>query len=396
MKLPHKNGSSRLLIVDDEPEIRNLLRLFFDAKGYSVDTACSGNEALSLMNVEKPDIVLMDIGLPGMDGLEVLQNIREKDQETPIIMVTGVNDTDTAVSAMKSGAFDYVTKPIDLKLLEVDVEKAMEKGKLTKAGREYRENLERKVRNSTDALTGTMAELEEAHETIKEAHLDTIYRLSLASEFRNKETASHLKRMSEYSVIIARGMGWNDEEVENMRVASIMHDIGKIGIPDQILLKPGKLTEEEFEVIKKHPKIGYEILVGSDSKFLRIAQEIVLTHHEKWDGSGYCIGLKEDEIPLSGRIVAVADVFDAVTTPRVYKAAFSNGEAYKIISEGSGRHFDPEVVKAFFSCKNAIEKAQKNYSDDVWQKVFSLPDDSDTITLGANRTLNDWIGVFKN
>ncbi len=375
MTIDREGSNLKILIVDDEPDICELLRRYFIIKGYTVNTACSGVEALDMIirdSNSAPDIILMDIRMPEMDGLELLRNVRKMDQELPIIMVTALNDTEIAVSAMKNGAFDYVTKPIDLKSLSANIQNALEKGRLVKKVRKYRESLEAKIKQSADALTIAMSEIDKSKSRIKEAHRDTIYRLSLAAEFRNQETASHLKRISEYSVIIATALGWDVEDIASLKVASVMHDIGKIGIPDSILLKPGSLSKNEFEDIKKHSIIGFEILYGSEVDFLKMAQDIVLTHHEKWDGSGYPLGLRGEQIPFAGRIVAVVDVFDALTSPRVYKAAFANEEAYSIVREGSGKHFDPMVVRAFLDNIKAIEKAQANSTTEDLLNLFNL------------------------
>jgi len=392
----NSNEQLKILVVDDEADICELIARYLGTRGYEVDTICSSREALGLINTNTPDLVLMDIRMPGMDGIELLRNVRNHDQELPIIMVTALDDTETAVSAMKNGAFDYVTKPIDLKQLDQNIKRALDKGRMARDIREYRESLEMKVEESTTALMKAVKEIEKAQGEVKEAHRDTIYRLSLAAEFRNRETASHLRRISEYSVVLARATGWTGEEIENIRLASIMHDIGKIGIPDSILLKPGSLNKDEFEDIKKHTIIGYEILYGSGSDFLRMAQDIVLTHHEKWDGTGYPLGLRGGQIPIAGRIVAVADVFDALTSPRVYKAAFTNKEAFRIIEEGSERHFDPMVVRAFFSCKKAIEEAQRSNGMEGKLRLFFSPDEEREDTDKAHRYFEEWVDNFSN
>lgn len=379
----------KVLVVDDEPDLCKVLVRYLATKGYEVETSSSGEEALTMIHGGLPDLVLMDIRMPGIDGIELLEKIRARDEELPIIMVTAVDDTETAVSAMRRGASDYVTKPIDLKDLNVSIIKALEKGRAAREVREYRERLELRIKETTTALTKAVREIEKAHGEIKEAHRDTIYRLSLAAEFRNRETAAHLRRISDYSVVVAQALGWGEEEVENIKLASIMHDIGKIGIPDAILLKRGSLSKEEFDEIKKHSIIGFEILYGSDSHFLRMAQDIVLTHHEKWDGTGYTLGLKGEQIPLSGRVVAVADVFDALTSPRVYKAAFTNGEAYRLIGEGSEKQFDPMVARAFFSCSKAIEEAQRKNGVETWTKVFSPVEDKEDLSK-YKRYFDEW------
>lgn len=194
---------------------------------------------------------------------------------------------------------------------------------------------------------------------LKEANIETIYRLSIAAEFRDNETAAHLKRMSEYSKIIAQNMGWKDEKVDMIKQASPMHDIGKIGISDEILFKQGKYTEKEFEVMKEHPRIGHQILKGSDSELLQMGEIIAYTHHEKWDGSGYPCGLKADEIPVESRIIALADVYDALSTKRLYKPAFTQKQTLEIMKDGRSLHFDPDIFDIFIDSMHKIEEFKK-------------------------------------
>lgn len=195
---------------------------------------------------------------------------------------------------------------------------------------------------------------------LNEANLETIYRLSIAAEFRDNETAAHLQRMSEYSKIIAKNISWKDEKVEMIKQASLMHDIGKIGITDEILFKPGKYKEEEFEAMKDHPRIGHLILKDSESELLQMGEIIAYTHHEKWDGSGYPRGLKGDEIPIEGRIIPLADVYDALTTKRIYKPAFSKEESLEIMNKNKDSHFDPIIFTAFMDSLNEIEDFRKS------------------------------------
>ena len=207
-------------------------------------------------------------------------------------------------------------------------------------------------------------DLLKSYNDLKEAQLETIYRLAVAAEYRDEDTATHLKRMSNYAAIIAKGMGLSEKEVELILYTSPMHDVGKIGIPDNILFKPGKLTPEEFEVIMNHCVIGVRILSGSKSEMILMAEEIALTHHEKWNGQGYPQGLKRRNIPLVGRITAVADVFDALTTKRPYKSAFPNEKAFSIIREERGSHFDPQVVDVFFQNINDIIEIQQQLQEE--------------------------------
>lgn len=213
-------------------------------------------------------------------------------------------------------------------------------------------------------LRDIVDKLEASNAAIKQAHLDTILRLSVAAEYRDNNTAAHIRRISDYSAAIARRMGLGEDYTEIIRYAAPMHDIGKIGIPDGILFKPGKLTYEEFEIIKQHPRIGYNILQGAKAKVLQEAAGIALSHHERYDGSGYPQGLRGEDIPLGGRIVAVADVFDVVVTRRVYKPSYSNERAYEAIKRARGGHLDPQVVDAFFDSLDEIVDIQQRYKED--------------------------------
>ncbi|MEW6614248.1 MAG: HD domain-containing phosphohydrolase [Thermodesulfobacteriota bacterium] len=225
------------------------------------------------------------------------------------------------------------------------------------------QQLNRNIREQNIQLLTYARDLSLSHNNLKQAYLEAIHRLAIASEYRDEDTAMHLKRMSNYSAIIARGMGLRDKEVDLILYASPMHDVGKIGIPDNILFKSDKLTPEEFEIIKTHCSIGGRILVGSESEIIQMAEQIAISHHEKWNGMGYPYGLKGEEIPLVGRITALADVFDALTTKRPYKPAFSNDRAYKIIREEKGKHFDPQVVDAFFRSLDEIDAVYKKFQE---------------------------------
>ena len=225
------------------------------------------------------------------------------------------------------------------------------------ANRDYKQHLEQDVAKRTE-------ELQRAMEKIKLASLDTIYRLSRAAEFRDEDTGTHIQRMSHYSATIARRMGLDDETVEAILYAAPMHDIGKIGIPDRILLKPERLDPDEWEIMKQHTIIGARILEGSDAEFIKLAEVIALTHHERWDGSGYPGGFRGSKIPLAGRLTGIADVFDALTSKRSYKEAFSLEKSFSIIKEGRGSHFDPEVVDVFFAVKNEILSIREKYKEE--------------------------------
>ena len=354
-----------ILVVDDEKPIRTLLRRTLEGEGYQCLEAGNAQKALEILAANPVALVLLDINMPGKSGAELLPQIRATYPHTAIIMATAISDTSLAVQCMKQGAYDYVTKPFNLEEVATNVGHALEKRRLELENKAYQQHLEEMVAERT-------AELRRAIEKIKLASLDTIHRLARAAECRDEGTGTHIKRIGQYSANIAHKMGLSDSEVENILYAAPMHDIGKIGIPDHILLKPGKLEPKEWEIMKEHTTIGAAILRGSDAEFIRLAELVALTHHEKWDGSGYPKGLRGAEIPLAGRIVAIADVFDALTSKRPYKDAYSIEESFKIIRESSGAHFDPDVVDAFVDSECEIITIRRKYKDEEESKLASL------------------------
>jgi putative two-component system response regulator len=336
-----------ILIVDDEQPIRALLRHVLVAQQYHCQEACNAEEALEKLKNDAISLVLLDIKMPGKSGVDLLPEIRASFPDTAVIMATAMSDTDIAVRCMKAGAYDYISKPFGIDEVAISVGRALERRRLELENRAYQQHLEEMVAEKT-------RELRQALGKIKLASLDTIYRLARAAEYRDADTGAHIERIGRYSATIARRMGLRNGEVDNMLYAAPMHDVGKIAVPDRILLKTGTLDADEWEVMKKHTTIGAEILQGSDAEFIRLAELIALTHHEKWDGSGYPRGLKGPEIPLAGRIVAIADVFDALTSVRPYKEPFSLTDSLDIVRKGRGVHFDPDVVDAFVAIQDEI------------------------------------------
>ncbi len=347
----------RILIIDDEEVIRRLLHRELSSKGYLCQEAGSAAEAVDKLKSSPIELVLLDIRMPGKPGTELLPEIKAAYPDTAVIMATAITDTSTAIQCMREGAYDYLTKPFNLDEVVLSVGRALERRRLELENKDYQQHLEQKVAKRTE-------ELQRAMEKIKLASLDTVYRLARAAEYRDEDTGAHIQRMSHYSAAIARRMGLDDETVEFILYAAPMHDIGKIGIPDRILLKPGKLTPDEWEIMKQHTTIGARILEGSDAEFIKLAKVIARTHHERWDGSGYPKGLKGSKIPLAGRLTGIADVFDALVSKRPYKAALSLEKSFNIIKKGRGSHFDPEVVDAFFSVKNEILSIREKYKDE--------------------------------
>ena len=347
-----------ILIADDDQRIRQSLSDVLLTQRYKVIHAKNGEEALRKVESESPDVVLLDINMPGMNGIEVLKLLKEDKnfKLIPIVIVTGENDVDIRVQALKLGADDFLTKPPHTAELTARVRSLTKVKAYNDYMRDYQTILQEEVRKRT-------RELNEAHIKLRNASLDTIYRLSRAAEFKDEDTSVHIQRMSQYAAAIARKIGMNNETSEALLYSSPMHDIGKIGIPDRILLKPGKLDLDEWVLMKQHTIFGAQILENSESDFIKIGKTIALTHHEKWDGSGYPKGLKGEKIPIEGRITALADVFDALTSKRPYKEPFSNEKALGIIREGRGTHFDPDLVDAFFEIQNEIVEIQGKYWD---------------------------------
>jgi response regulator RpfG family c-di-GMP phosphodiesterase len=505
-----------ILAVDDEEMNLELLEILMIPLGYQVEKAKNGKEALEKIAERSPDIILLDVMMPGMDGFEVCRILKEdeKTRDIPVVMVTALNQIENKVTGIETGADDYLIKPfhrneliarvksllkvrtlndkvkkyqytirslfelttlsedfrdrggifnelakrtaeltgmekvvialVENNLLQVKasyhlnddkelytflsqngpIRKVIETGKQLVAvndsqiAKQFNLNLsyvciplksiskdvigalcafgingdmsegtvrvlsivaqriaseiqikdrsrvlEDTVDKRTKALRESLEKLEEAHSEISHAYEEIVYRLSVAAEYKDEDTAAHIHRISYYSEALARKLGLPEEEVKLIKLASPMHDIGKIGIPDSILLKPGQLTPDEFEIMKQHTIMGARILAGSSSPLLSMAEEIAISHHEKYDGSGYPYGVMGENIPLVGRIVAIADVFDALLTPRVYKPAFDLDNTLTIMKEGKGKHFDPNLVDAFFDILDEILTIKEDYSN---------------------------------
>ena len=330
-----------ILIVDDEPSICTVICDYLRLQGYRCDSANEVDTALKILQADRNiDCILSDIKMPGRSGIDLLREVKTYWPEMAVILFTGNAEIQTAVSSMQDGAYDFILKPIQLKQVIHSITNALEKKRLKNEVRNYQKNLENLVQERTVQIKETMSLLEVSH-------LDTINRLCQAAEYRDDETGYHVLRISKYCEVLAKGFGFSEADTWLLSKASPLHDIGKIGIPDSILLKPARLTAEEFEIMKKHAEIGGEILKNASSKVLQVAEMVAMTHHEKWDGSGYPNGLMGENIPIMGRITALADVFDALTMKRCYKPAFSIEDSAHIILEGRGKHFDPKIVEIF-------------------------------------------------
>ena len=357
---PYHKRRYKILIVDDNRVLVKAIGRYLENEGYEIIKAYDGLEAIEKVQ-EHPDIdlILMDISMPKMDGIEAAKRIKSSKVQKfiPIVFLTGAIEDDDKLEALHY-AEELLRKPMSMTELKLRVSNILK----IKA---YRDHLEEMLDRKTMELRLAMKELERLNESLREAQQETIYRLALAAEYKDEDTANHLKRMSHYSYVIADRLGLPSWECEKILLAAPMHDIGKIGIPDSILLKPGRPTPEEWNLIKQHPIIGAKILSESPYELLNVAEEIALTHHEKWNKpeKAYPIGIKGEKIPLRGRIVAVADVFDALTSKRPYKAPWTLEDAAKYIENEAGGEFDPAVVEAFLKGLNEIKDIKHTFSD---------------------------------
>ncbi|HZG50688.1 MAG TPA: HD domain-containing phosphohydrolase [Pyrinomonadaceae bacterium] len=331
------NAKGRLLIADDEPEIRNILQEFL-CDDYECRAVGSAEEALALLATAKYDIIISDINMEGMSGLEMIPHVREIAPETVIIMISGAQTIEYAIDALRAGAFDYVTKPFDLRHVEMAVERAREHHELLRSKRRYETFLEESIKLRTKELAHALASLEDAYRT-------TLKALAAALETRDTDTHGHSERVVSFSLRLGRELNLNEEELRSLEFGALLHDIGKIGIPDMILRKPAALTDDEWATMRRHPALGQQILRGIE--FLEGAARVVGQHHEKWDGTGYPQGLRAGEIDLNARIFAVADAFDAMVSNRVYRAGKPYAAAAAELERHAGRQFDPTVVAAF-------------------------------------------------
>ena len=327
-----------ILIVDDERVIREVLAERLGDLGHQCTTATSAFEALKEIDGGQFDLVLADIDMPGKDGLALLEEIKQGKPDTDVIMVTGIVDTDTAIRAIRLGASDYVTKPFNLEEVVITIDRILEKQRLVRENQEYQVGLEHKVAERTEELQGAYAAIQHAYQVTLEA-------LVAALDIRDTETQDHSLRVARFTYLLAQHLGVTEPQLSQFRWGALLHDIGKIGIPDAILRKPGKLTDEEWAVMRQHPAKGYRIL--ENIEFLAGAREIVLHHQERWDGSGYPNGKAGEEIPLGARIFTVVDTLDAMTSDRPYREALSYERAREELRRFSGTQFDPAVVSAF-------------------------------------------------
>ena len=344
-----------ILVVDDDPDVRRTMARMLRSFGHEVETAADGLDGLAKLGLGT-DLVLLDADMPGLDGFDVTARIRTDpvSADLPIVMITGLNGRPARLRAIEAGVNDFITKPVDLAELRLRTTWLLRMKASTDRLRENERALEAQVAARTAALRIALARSAAAERETYRAHLDTIHRLVVAAEYRDRDTAMHIERIGRYSALIAQRLGLAPSRQEIIRHAAPLHDIGKIGVPDAILRKPGPLDDAERRLMQTHTVIGARILEGSLSDVLRVGSEIALTHHERWDGTGYPHRLQGPAIPLHGRICAVSDVFDALTTDRPYRAALPLDAVFAMLETERGRQFDPEVLDAFLSDRSEV------------------------------------------
>jgi len=362
---------AKILIIEDQVEIRNLLESYLSSRGYQTQSAENGLDALFLLEQWSADLVTVDINMPVMNGHEFIEKAVVRWPDLPIIVVSGIGGVDDAVKALRLGARDFLSKPIEnFSIVNNTIEKALEAVQLIRQNRDYQENLEKMVESRTN-------ELEEIKHQL-------LYSLGKSAEYRDNETGRHVIRVGKICKLIGEAVGMEQGLTKVFGEAAPLHDIGKIGVSDSILLKPGKLTDKEWKIMKTHCEIGCDILrpytsakndqvvhgdiiamgdYASELSLLELAMVIALCHHERWDGDGYPGKLSGEKIPLIARIVAVVDVYDALGSERPYKAPLPEEKCQDIIREGSGNHFDPEIVKVFFEKMDEIMAIKEEWMD---------------------------------
>ncbi len=353
----------QLLIVDDDPVVRRWGQRVVTDNGYSCESACDAEEARAHMNDGEFELALLDVNMPGDSGLDLLTQIRCEHPDVAVVMVTGEDSMELAMTALELGAFGYLVKPVGTGELLINIANALHRRSAETRSSRRLECLQHEAQERGDDLAQALQNLEVSEREVWASQAETIFRLARLVEFRDEETGHHLHRMSSHCETIARAMGDNAEDCERLRLASQLHDVGKVAVPDSVLLKRGKLTPPEFDIIKGHSEIGYRMLAGSSSEIVQLGATVAYSHHERWDGEGYPRGLAGETIPREGRIAAVADVFDALTSDRVYRAALPIRSAVEMMGKERASHFDPDVLEAFMGAMPEVERTRLQYAD---------------------------------
>jgi putative two-component system response regulator len=341
--------AASILVVDDDADMRELIVRKLSKAGYACVEAECAIDAWTWLERVAISLVTLDINLPGQSGIELLPEIKAAFQDTEVLMITGQQQSQSVITALNMGASGYLIKSSVTEELLFQVEKALERRQLLIDKRLYMQQLEDRV-------------IEQTRE-IRCAHEETIHRLVTAASYRDEETGAHIRRTGLSSQVLALAAGWSQTEAHQLRMAAPMHDVGKIGIPDAILQKPGPLTQEEFELMKQHTTIGARMLARSETSLLQLAEKVALSHHERWDGKGYPQGLSGEAIPEAARIVSIVDVYDALTHDRVYRPAFDEEAALQMMRNGQGTQFDPGLLALFFANFEQLHTVAESHPD---------------------------------
>jgi putative two-component system response regulator len=354
---------TELLIVDDEQALRRWAERVLGDRGYTCDGADDAEAARERLALAAYQLVLLDVNMPGESGMQLLSHIRSHHPACAVVMVTCEDSTELAMSAIELGAYGYMIKPVAAGELLINVANALHRRRWELEGRRLLQRLQATVSERSAQLEEVLHDLKLSENKVWASQAETIFRLARLVEFRDEETGQHVQRMSAYCEILARRIGLSEQQCELIRLSSQLHDVGKVAVPDSILFKHGKLTSEEFEIIKGHAETGYRMLADSASEVVQMGALIARSHHERWDSKGYPGGLAGEAIPHEGRIAAVADVFDALTSDRVYRSAFPVTTALEMMQADRGSHFEPALLDAFIASLPEVEAIRNAYTD---------------------------------